>query len=424
MLKRNAQFFSSLEANRMAVRRDLDPRAPYWCIFGAFGGILLWLTALPEWAWGHSLLHERGLIQPLIMIAGGMVAGFIATKTILLIKEISYQNEVDLPVFPIERINDGTNVLSLLERKPGVLSRRYQNLVRLWIDTDSGAKVERVLDNDTEAFDLAQQASYSLPRIIVWSIPVLGFIGTVMGIGEAVSGFQGFLNKADDIDALRDGLVNVTSGLGTAFDTTFLALAISVIVVFPLTLVERIEQRLLTKVDLTLRRIVLETIPERSAGGGGASRKNIDESIELAFQRHLPSPEILVEPAKEYAERSSQLIVQELMPLKQMADSATAAIEDARLRIRDNANELSESFTNASNQLKSTIESLQPVLEQIRSMAEASTLLTHEIEQLRTGYSLGDVFAQLEKSLIDMKEALGNAQKPRRVVLVEETVDA
>jgi len=57
-------------------------------------------------------------------------------------------------------------------------------------------------------------------------------------------------------------------------------------------------------------------------------------------------------------------------------------------------------------------------------MAEASTLLTHEIEQLRTGYSLGDVFAQLEKSLIDMKEALGNAQKPRRVVLVEETVDA
>jgi len=423
MSPENPGFFLSLKADRLAVRRDLDPRAPYWCLLGGFAGILLWLAALPRWAWGHNLLHQRGSIQPLIMIAGGMIAGFLVAKTTLVLKEIDHEKKIDLPPFPVSRSSDDSSILSLIEGKPGILSRRYQRLALLWLETGSGSKLERVLDNDTEAYDLAQQASYSLPRILIWSIPVLGFIGTVMGIGEAVGGFQGFLTKADDIDVLRDGLVNVTSGLGTAFDTTFLALAVSVIVVFPLTLIERIEQRLLTKIDLTLRRVALEPIPEQSGNGDAITRKIIDESIGQAFERNLPNPEVLVEPAKAYAERSARLLVQELLPLSRMADVAIKAIDEARLQIKDQANDLSGCFTDTSIRFTDSINSLNPVLEQIKIFAEHSKSLADEIEQLKTGYALGDTFAQLQSTLADMNVALSNANKPRRVVLVEESVD-
>ena len=51
-----------------------------------------------------------------------------------------------------------------------------------------------------------------------------GFIGTVIGMSQAVGSFDAVLSNADNVDGLKDGLVQVTGGLGTAFDTTFLAL--------------------------------------------------------------------------------------------------------------------------------------------------------------------------------------------------------
>ena len=80
-------------------------------------------------------------------------------------------------------------MLSLSEQDPSLLARRTNKLLTLWIDSGSTTQVERTLDHDTEAYDLAYQASYALPKILIWAIPVLGFIGTVLGIGEAIGSF-------------------------------------------------------------------------------------------------------------------------------------------------------------------------------------------------------------------------------------------
>ena len=107
-------------------------------------------------------------------------------------------------------------------------------------------------------------ASYLIPKLFVWAIPIFGFIGTVMGIGTAVAQFDSFLGKADEISVLKDGLVEVTKGLGTAFDTTLLALLISLLAILPITLAERSEQRLLNKIDSFLRSFFLNILPEES----------------------------------------------------------------------------------------------------------------------------------------------------------------
>ena len=82
---------------------------------------------------------------------------------------------------------------------------------------------------------------YGLFRVIVWAIPILGFLGTVIGITMALNGI--------DMQAPEQSMHNVLSGLGLKFDTTALALTLSMILMFVHFSVERAENALLEQVD-------------------------------------------------------------------------------------------------------------------------------------------------------------------------------
>lgn len=420
----NVRFFKSLRRGRLDVRRDLDPRSPYWLLLGGLFGFALWNAASPQKALGHTLLHERGIIQPISMVVGGMVIGFICTKLAILINEIRLERKTRLPDFPCTTLQDDayTDILKSLEMQPSILGRRFTSLVTVWSKTASSTKVEATLDNETEAYDLSLRSSYAFPRILIWSIPILGFIGTVVGIGESVSGFQSFLSKADDIDVLRDGLINVTSGLGTAFDTTFLALLISIIVVLPMSLTERLEQRLLTKIDLTLRKIVLEDLPDQ-LGGNIVDSDQIETSIDKALKKHLPSPEALVEPAKVFAMRAAALVSSELAPLRSMGEEAVGCMQDARASTKAQAQEITEQMNSISDRISSSIDSLKPVLDAIYNLTSTSEDLRQELEKLRDGDKLSSTFKELQSTLIDVRNVLIISQKPKKVVLVEQVTE-
>ena len=123
--------------------------------------------------------------------------------------------------------------------------------------------------------------SYSMVKVFLWAIPIMGFIGTVIGIGAAIGGFGAVLNSGDDsddaaapaaavasadaskpadgekaeeadgdaeattaaasgppakkaegMDAIKGPLLDVLNSLGVAFDTTLLALVFSIILSF------------------------------------------------------------------------------------------------------------------------------------------------------------------------------------------------
>ncbi|MCB0644915.1 MAG: MotA/TolQ/ExbB proton channel family protein [Phaeodactylibacter sp.] len=65
------------------------------------------------------------------------------------------------------------------------------------------------------------ESSQSVIRFLLWSMPSIGFIGTIMGIAGALS----FAAEADS----AEGLEKITNALYLAFDTTLLALALSII---------------------------------------------------------------------------------------------------------------------------------------------------------------------------------------------------
>ncbi|MGC1273990.1 MAG: MotA/TolQ/ExbB proton channel family protein [Planctomycetaceae bacterium] len=83
--------------------------------------------------------------------------------------------------------------------------------------------------------------SYALHRNICWAIPILGFLGTVIGITLAIAEI--------DPEQLSGSLNEVTGGLAVAFDTTALALGLSLVLVFTGFAIERAESAVLERVE-------------------------------------------------------------------------------------------------------------------------------------------------------------------------------
>ena len=75
----------------------------------------------------------------------------------------------------------------------------------------------------------------SMLRYVAWAIPAIGFIGTVRGIGMALSRAQ---------EAVGGDIAGVTASLGVAFNSTFVALVLSIVVMFFLHQLQLVQERL------------------------------------------------------------------------------------------------------------------------------------------------------------------------------------
>ena len=79
------------------------------------------------------------------------------------------------------------------------------------------------------------ESELSMIRYIAWAIPSIGFIGTVRGIGAAL----GLAHQAVEGD-----ISGVTQSLGTAFNSTFIALLISIFLMFLVHQLQLLQERL------------------------------------------------------------------------------------------------------------------------------------------------------------------------------------
>ena len=93
---------------------------------------------------------------------------------------------------------------------------------------------------------------YSFAKILVWAIPMLGFLGTVLGISEALGGLE--IGEDNDFQEMMGGL---RSSLYVAFDTTAIALTFAILLMFTMFAVDRSESGLLTQVESRTREELL-----------------------------------------------------------------------------------------------------------------------------------------------------------------------
>ncbi len=79
------------------------------------------------------------------------------------------------------------------------------------------------------------ESELSIVRYVAWAIPAIGFIGTVRGIGQAL---------AQAHKAVSGDIMGVTANLGVAFNSTFVALVASMLVMFLLYQLQLMQDRL------------------------------------------------------------------------------------------------------------------------------------------------------------------------------------
>jgi biopolymer transport protein ExbB/TolQ len=94
----------------------------------------------------------------------------------------------------------------------------------------------------------------SLIRFCVWAIPAIGFVGTVRGIGNALAGAQ---------LALRGDTSSVTSGLGVAFNSTFVALVASIILMYVIHELQLRQERLVLDTEVHVDDAVISNLQSR-----------------------------------------------------------------------------------------------------------------------------------------------------------------
>lgn len=123
-----------------------------------------------------------------------------------------------------------------------------------------------------------QQQRYSLARILIWATPMLGFLGTVLGISQALGGIA--VGPENDFQDMMNGL---RGSLYVAFDTTALALTLSMILMFVQFLVDRFETQLLTLVDQRARSEISLQF------GSAAAEVSVSDSVEKLGQHLLAS---------------------------------------------------------------------------------------------------------------------------------------
>ncbi|MBN2577393.1 MAG: MotA/TolQ/ExbB proton channel family protein [Pirellulales bacterium] len=134
-------------------------------------------------------------------------------------------------------------LLKGLDRLP-LISRQTYFIQRLRSAIEHVQRRESAESLDDELKYLADvdaarlQSSYGLFRVVIWAIPILGFLGTVIGITTAIA------NLNDE-----GAISQVKGGLAVAFDTTTLALSLSIVLMMVQFLVDQAENRLLGAVD-------------------------------------------------------------------------------------------------------------------------------------------------------------------------------
>jgi len=115
---------------------------------------------------------------------------------------------------------------------------------------DVSEAVRSVCETESDRLD----SELSMVRYISWAIPSIGFIGTVRGIGDALS--QAY-------KAVEGDIAGVTASLGVAFNSTFVALVISIIVMFMLHQLQLLQERLVLDVQSYTDRRLLRHLQVR-----------------------------------------------------------------------------------------------------------------------------------------------------------------
>ena len=249
-----------------------------------------------------------------------------------------------------------------------------------------------------------QQESYGLVRIIVWAVPMLGFLGTVVGITTAI----GDLAKADLVNSMDTAMSGLLGGLFVAFDTTAIALSFALMLMFTQFMLDRMETQLLSEVDAR----VTDELATRFEMLGASSDPQV-QSMHRMAQQMLKATEQLVQRQAEIWQVTIQAAHQQWQKVStasgdQLQQSLAASLDRS---LSQHAATMARIEQTASEQVQHRWEQWQTVLsDNARLLHAQQQELTRQGELMTKAIqATGDVI-KLESVLNHNLEALAGSR--------------
>lgn len=380
---------------RIPERKQLEIDIRRILVISAVATVGVYILALPFWnVYLGKLFFQRGWTQPIVVFMTAFVVTFIVLRHRQLKGEFKALRGSELPRNLSLKTPSEPTIIELqrsLSSKPHLVANRCIRTLNAYVVTGNRESVSNFAADDAISSSAASESSYIIPRVLVWAIPLLGFVGTVLGISSAVDGFSQFLQGAEEVQKIKEGIGTVTTGLALAFDTTLLALILSIAVMIPLVIVERMELRLLQGIESYINDGIISRIEESP---GNLDEETIRQSVEKVMEKRLPSPEALIEPAKVYATEAASVLAQqflaEVSPVKEIASSVITQIEQLAQLL---ANDRQQFLTVSEQQRQQTLDMLKGLTTEINS---ANHQLIDQVQANHTDLSMG-LATQTEK---------------------------
>ncbi|NET62329.1 MAG: flagellar motor protein MotA [Symploca sp. SIO2E6] len=461
---------------RESKRQELDVKLPIALAVAFVLAAIIYGALFPlRTSFIGILLYDRGFTQYAVIILACVVVAFTVLKFLKLQWEFRALGYEWIPKGVPWEDPTGQPLVKLfynLSSSGPLVATRCSRVLGAYIHSGSRKAATELALDDSTFYQAASESSYSLPRILIWAIPLLGFIGTVIGISGAVTGFSGFLEQAGEIEQIKQGIGQVTTGLAIAFDTTLLALCLSVLVMIPLVLVERSESRLLLAIDVFINDKLL---PRFQHSIDNLNEATLQEVVDQAFEEHLPTPQALIEPAEEYAKQAaaklaqgfrveigkvqqltatlidklgevSQTVSQDrqefITSLEQQQEANTKAFTNLLSELRatntqlleeinlgnsavakglfTQAEQISNQLEQAASALENRIATLEQYAAQVSEIAQLQQSLEQTLESLEKSAQLEQVLLKVQENLAQLKPTLEQLSKPRRITLLEQ----
>jgi biopolymer transport protein ExbB/TolQ len=199
--------------------------------------------------------HPINMIETALFFVG-LAALFI--KLFELMAEFSVLSAVTLGESPgnqpVSKAREWLDTLAKLPARAqeSYLGRRLRDALDSVLQRGSAESLPEELKYLSDVAGGQAQDSYSLVRIIIWATPMLGFLGTVVGITDALGDLGRELSNSGSADAggsLNTAMQGLLSGLYVAFDTTAIALCFSIALMFVQFMLDRGETQILTTVE-------------------------------------------------------------------------------------------------------------------------------------------------------------------------------
>ena len=122
----------------------------------------------------------------------------------------------------------------------GILSKVYSTVLSSFLRNKALDSVAEAMNYTCEKEGERMESELSMIRYLIWAIPSIGFIGTVRGIGEALS--QAHI-------AVEGNIAGMTASLGVAFNSTFVALVVSIFLMYFLHQLQLSQDRLVLELN-------------------------------------------------------------------------------------------------------------------------------------------------------------------------------